>query len=42
MQIQNLEAYTGVKSLWIEGNGISRIQNIAHMKNIRCLYLQEN
>lgn len=29
--------YTGVKSLWLEGNGIAKIENISHMHELRCM-----
>jgi len=41
-EIKNLEAYTAVKALWLEGNGLARVENLGHMKELRCLYLQQN
>ena len=32
------EHYTGVKALWLEGNGLSTIENLDNMKELRCLY----
>jgi len=41
-EIRNLEAYTAVKALWLEGNGLAKVENLGHMKELRCLYLQQN
>jgi dynein assembly factor 1, axonemal len=41
-RIENLEAYTKVKALWLGSNGLEKIENIGHMHGLRCLYLQQN
>jgi len=37
-----LKEYTGVKALWLEGNGLDALQNLDEMKELRCLYAQQN
>ncbi|EFO64178.1 Phosphatase 1 regulatory subunit, putative [Giardia lamblia P15] len=41
-RIENLDAYVGVKALWLEGNGFFRIENLEPLQNLVCLFLQEN
>lgn len=36
-KIQNLEAYTKVKSIWLESNGIEEISGLDHMKGLRMM-----
>ena len=37
-----LDAYTGLRVLWLEGNGLSRIENLGALAQLRTLYLHEN
>jgi len=41
-RIENLEKYTGVKSLHLESNSISEVENISHMNELRSLCLRQN
>lgn len=41
-RIENLDAYVGVKALWLEGNGFFKIENLEPLQNLVCLFLQEN
>jgi dynein assembly factor 1 len=41
-KIENLEYYTEVKALWLEGNAIQKIENLLLLTKMRCLYLQQN
>lgn len=36
-KIQALEEYTGLKVLYLEGNGLSRIEGLTEQKELRCL-----
>lgn len=36
--MENLDAYVGLKSLWLDGNGVSKIENIDQLSQLRCLY----
>jgi len=40
--IQNLEAFTGLKTLYLEGNTISKVENLDTQSQLRELYLQDN
>lgn len=35
--IANLEEYTGLKALFLEGNAISSLQGLPALKELRCL-----
>eukprot|EP00284_Hemiselmis_tepida_P006653 CAMPEP_0174929522 /NCGR_PEP_ID=MMETSP1355-20121228/27424_1 /TAXON_ID=464990 /ORGANISM="Hemiselmis tepida, Strain CCMP443" /LENGTH=491 /DNA_ID=CAMNT_0016175735 /DNA_START=211 /DNA_END=1682 /DNA_ORIENTATION=+ len=37
-----IKEYTGVKALWLEGNGLDALQNLDAMPELRCLYAQQN
>lgn len=41
-RIQNLEAYTGLKSLFLEGNGLEDLEGLQECKELRCLFAQQN
>ena len=41
-RIENLEPYTKVKALWLDSNALSTIEGLSHMRELRCLYLQQN
>lgn len=40
--IQNLEGWTGLKTLYAECNAFDRIQGLQNCRNLRSLFLQEN
>ena len=37
-----LGEYTGVKALWLEGNGLEHLENLDKLTELRCLYAQQN
>ncbi|OQR91095.1 hypothetical protein ACHHYP_04987 [Achlya hypogyna] len=41
-RIQNLEDYTELKVLWLEGNGFSKIEGLERQTKLRSLFLHEN
>lgn len=41
-KIENLEEFTGLKVLYMEGNAIDRIEGLENCRQMRCLYLHEN
>lgn len=41
-RLQNLEAYTGLKTLYLECNAIADIEGLESLVNLRCLYLGKN
>ena len=36
-KIEGLEKYTNLKSVWLECNGIQKIEGLGHMKSLRML-----
>ena len=41
-RIENLDEYTALKVVWLEGNGFQKIEGLEHQLQLRTLYLQEN
>ena len=41
-RIQNLEGYTGLKSLFLEGNGLEDLEGLSACVELRCLFAQQN
>ena len=41
-EIKCLEAYVGLKALWLEGNGLTCIEGLEAQSELRTLYIQEN
>ena len=41
-EIKALERYTGLKVLWLEGNGLTAIGGLSTQEKMRTLYLHEN
>ena len=37
-----LGEYVGVRALWLEGNGLQKIENLENLTALRCLYIQQN
>jgi Leucine-rich repeat (LRR) protein len=38
----SIQEYTGLKTLYLEQNAITAIENLDHLVNLRCLYLGRN
>ena len=37
-QIENLEPYSGVKALFLEGNALSSVDGLPQLEELKCLY----
>ena len=37
-----MDEYTGLKAIWLEGNGFTKIEGLEHQRLLRSLYLHEN
>lgn len=41
-RIQNLEMYTNCKSIWLDSNGLEKIEGLEPLFALRCLFLSKN
>ncbi len=41
-KIENLEAYTGCKAIWLDSNGLACIEGLDALVQVRCLYMSKN
>lgn len=41
-RIENLDKYTGCKSIWLDSNGFDKIEGLDKLTELRCLYLSKN
>ena len=41
-KIEGLEAWTGLRAIWLEGNGFSKIEGLDTLSELRCLYAHQN
>lgn len=41
-KIENLDPYTGCKSIWLDSNGFDTIEGLGKLVELRCLYLGKN
>ena len=42
LRIQNLDAFTGLKCLYLEGNAFDDVTGLDNLKELRSLYLAKN
>ena len=41
-EIENLEEYTGLKSIFLEGNCLDSLKGLQKCKDLKCLFVQQN
>mmetsp|Transcript_6087 Transcript_6087/g.21344 ORF Transcript_6087/g.21344 Transcript_6087/m.21344 type:complete len:376 (-) Transcript_6087:1763-2890(-) len=41
-KVENLEPYTALKSVFLEGNALDTLEGLGHLKELKCLMAQQN
>jgi dynein assembly factor 1, axonemal len=42
LNLSMIQAFSGLKALYLEGNAISVIENMQHMSDLKCLFIAKN
>jgi hypothetical protein len=37
LQIENLDDFTGLRAIWLESNGLTKIEGFTHNTELRCM-----